>query len=294
MPNFIVKGFYGFFCLIIFLAGASQAQSQSINGAMCDGCAYSEKTSMAFDWTQTNISQAEAQSGVRKQYHIVDASEGTVTSFEVWKHPQTVTHLNPPRTVYIPRILESETPSDVESYAATLFSELADLDSAVASVTIPEEIIESPWEFVGCSSCANDVANFMRDSGVVGFGTMTSLRIQNALQFLGISNGTITKVWVVELESGGQVKIELTLVNGGDLLNVEVIQVIDSDNNIVPLQASGLNNILITVQSQAPADIDYYLFRFGYMTGEEVDGKVLIEECRRPHDQPDNTVPLCQ
>jgi len=268
-----------------FFSAISYAQGPYVD--LCDSCNEAQMDSMAYDWVQANVSRSEAQEGVRKEYHVIDTDNQSVKSYEVWKRPQN-TH--PVGYVYVPRIIEIETPLNIQEGAETLFTEFTNLSAAIQGFTIPEEVIENPWQLTGCAFCENDIADFIRSSGEIN---MTMQRIENGLIFLNLAGERITKTWVIPLEAGGSITIEIELVNGGDIASVKVVNVIDADNNNVPLQPSGLSgSLLIRVENQSHASINHYLVRFGFKTENDQDTTVTIEECRRPNDPP-STLPNC-
>lgn len=268
------------FLFTIFSFSFSATADYSI---LYDNCSDSKKRQLVSNFTNANISPAEAVQRVTKVVHIIDTRQKTVTSYDVWKDARYLSYLNPPTYAYVPGYKEVPTYSRFQSKAEQLFAEIKKMDYAMSSIKVPKEVIGGAWEFTNCAYCENEVRDWLVNTEKIN---EPFYLVQNTLSYLNIVNGTLNKVYVLTLESGGKITVKLQVVNEGEVAQIKVTKVVDAKNNTVPLKSGGLNNLILKPpMNHYYQDMQHYLWRFGYTIKETPAGTVAVTVCR-PKGQP--------
>lgn len=261
--------------LFVFLnAIASIANGNTV--VECYNCA---KPSTISSWGLTNLSRNETQ-----RITLVDLYNKEAMSFDV-------TLRDTPTLPGIPSVpmvgyLPAPVPSDIKVMMDDLNEASYALVRAAQSKTIPKTVIESPWEFVNCAYCRADVSNYLNGilQGKINTVKLTAVTIGQAL---GLINTSVPNKFLIELEAGGSILVELTVVNSPINLEVKILRVLDPDNNEVAQNIAELNgmNIKVSVLKHVE-DMNNYLNPHGY--GVSLDslifrngfyrGRVMVQE----------------
>jgi hypothetical protein len=284
------KCFVPFFAAIAVSTSAvgHSAVGQGFSSVRCDGCSSSAKQSAAMNWANKRISAQEAQAKVTKHFHILDSASRSVTTYEVWKSPKRVYHGDSPGSVYLPGARVVPTPSDISRSAAELFNEELRLTSHFSDAVIPSTVVESPWQFVDCGYCVDDVADYLNGSDKI---SATALRRKALLDYLHVDGPS--EKYEVSLEDGGNIIMEVE--TGDQSFIVKSVRVIDTDNNTVPLTSSALDGLKVRVEQQSVHEINRYLAMLGFMLGDRYGrtGIAVVTQCHRPGETDDSGLPEC-
>jgi len=246
--------------LLLLVVGQAYA-SETVSG-VCFGCDRSAKSRLAVNWAATHLSREDARQDVRQRYRVLDPLHESAVTFEVYKTADNA-----------PMVEEVEPNPETRQKANSLFVSRQSLASTLDAIEIPASVVEDPWAFTGCTDCITEITAYLNSHDEISTRLMS---IQDAQEALNIVDGSLNQEWVLTLEAGGKVHLDLTLEREGESSVADIQKVIDRNNNTVPLDPSRLSDGLALQGSMSYYDkIQHHLASFGYRF-EERHGRIRI------------------
>ncbi len=240
----------------------------------CRDCNHSARVGAAHDWRRVNPS-APADTLV----HVVDMKQKEISSFTTKLNPPTPPNQGPPRVTI--SVFNATTPPAVQAYMNNVRSASSQYRSTISGTPIPTSVIPNAWQMVSCAFCENDIETWIRAQA----GAQKVLLIESIdalLQAFGIQQTSIADIYVIQLESGGYVEVEISVTNEPVEIDVRVVKVVDKDNNSVPISAQQLNNLTIRLSGGSAVIVNRYINPFQFYV-PSVQGIVTIVECPPPN-----------
>lgn len=255
------------FLVVIIFCSALQAKEMTKTD-VCTYCDLTEVKQRGLTFAQSQLANLEV--GDKINYHSLDLStyQTTTLSIKVIEVP----HLQTTQKVTIANVVE--TPQPIKLKASELKIAVAEAESVSGDITIPETVVSHPWEWVNCAYCENDVHDFITSQSNL---TGILYTIEEITRGLGLLKTSLPNTYEIPMQGGGKVRIKITL-DANTKLIIKIHQVIDKNNNNVPLQVAGLGGLRIRVNGDA-ATINYWINAFNMGIVDIPNGTVTITDC---------------
>ncbi|MGS2721475.1 hypothetical protein [Paraglaciecola aestuariivivens] len=246
-------------CSLIFLFYSNAVKAKTLYGE-CYGCSENASIGVA-----VGLAREHADESPLFTVHIANIKHMLVYSFKVVDRDGEIT------------INSISTPSDIESKMKDVVEAYSLLRERATSTQIPKTIMSSAWEYVNCLYCKNNITDYLA-STLHGQILRAGQTVNTIAELFGLVKTNVPNQFNIPLEAGGKVIIKLE-VDAQANLYIEVVDVVDSDNNSIPFEASKLHNARIVVSSYANAQaINSFINRFNFYVPKGMTGKVTITD----------------
>ena len=232
--------------LVLLLYGLNINLVSAENYKECNNCSPSALLNSAEQWGQSNILH-----GSSKNLHLIDFTSSKVTSFIVTKKRLTDKQKIITSTAQI-HMNSIASPPHLKGIMNDFKREVSYLESAIAPITIPTEVVAGAWVIINCQYCKHDVNDFI-NSSVHGNIAAIKIALNRIEQMTGLLQTPVTNIYKLSLNDGGFLMLKVTHSNGQDL-TVKIEEAVDENNNIVPFKSSDLVGKRIKVNSLRSAD----------------------------------------
>jgi hypothetical protein len=244
----------------------------------CYECTSEQRHSKALSWGEINapyIPKPYVDMYDPPLITILNLKGAKASTYKVWKEDGFYT----PGASRQFHVIARQTEIDVK--VASLLDELKhslnDFRGTVLSMTVPDDVIEDAWEFVGCGYCKDRVHEWLE--GKFGYHKeRVSQTIADLVAEFHLIRDELPRTYRLDLEAGGYIVIELTL-RADTEFSLEVLEAFDQDNNEIELDVTNLGSTAYYLNDADRArEINDFIIDFGYFLPTQ-SGRVTIEQC---------------
>lgn len=245
------------------------AAAEIVATEVCTGCDINQIKQNAHNYSYPQL--AKMQLGDQILYHSLDLNTYTTTSVRLTVHEMPF--LQTTKKIFVQEVIAT-TPA-LTQRMQNLKAAVAEATDASNSITIPASLISHPWEWVNCAYCENDVNDFLKSRTNMN---QALYNIEEIAKAIGLLKSNLPNTYQIAMENGGFVRIKLSVDANGKLY-IKIWQVVDKNNNTVPLMAVGLAGMRIKVDGDA-ALINYWINAFSLGVYDIPRGTVTITDCK--------------
>lgn len=212
----------------------------------CKNCSVNARSSAAVAWGMQNLKKGPSNT---ETVHVVDFGLMQISSFGIgWTYIALPPNGPGPQGAWVVYTTPADTPAQLRAPLIRLESSLKTLRTSVEASTIPKEVIAEAWDYVNCGYCSNNIESYLINTFSGDVETVLQLTEALANAFSLIDTSDISNVYRMQLEAGGYIEVEVTIL-GNVHLKIDVKKVVDPDNNTVPSDSGELVNYRIYVSN---------------------------------------------
>ena len=268
-----MKSKWKLFISLALLISSSVYAGTKTENVICNDCSQSATSIDARSWGTRELGSRESG-----YYTAVNLKGRSYTTYSVTKKPAQPGpgtqrggdehSLTSTATSYTISVYKTSTPSYISSDINGLFNELSAYKNQIQSQSneVPSSVISDPWDFLECSACDSRLGNYIRDD--VPVIERIADNIIAYLSSLSIID-RVTDIHYIQLQSGGKVKVEVSMASDGSAFltyDIKIVDVWDESGNRVPRDSNELREGIkyFIDEFEQAENINSTINRFGY------------------------------